>query len=142
MKSNKEILSSILKTTQMGQIGIRSVMDYAANQNFKKALKSQLREYDEIEREAHAIAAARGWDVAELDPAIKFMSKAYARTNLRISGSDSKIAGMMIQGNTRGMIKGKKNQHHSCRQDPRVAQLSQKLIDCETENIKQMQGYL
>ncbi len=126
----------------MGQIGIRSVMDYAAQDDFKKALRSQLKEYDEIEQEAHAIAAARGWDIEELDPAIKFMSKAYARTNLKFSGSDSKIAGMMIQGNTRGMIKGTKNQHHSCRQDPRVAQLSQKLIDCETQNIHQMRGYL
>ena len=142
MKSNKEILSSILKTTQMGQIGIRSVMDFAGKDEFKKALKSQLREYDQIEQEAHAIASARGWDITELDPAIKFMSKAYARTHLRISGSDSKIAAMMIQGNTRGMIKSTKNQHHSARQDPRVAQLSQKLIDCETQNIKQMQGYL
>lgn len=142
MKSNKEILSSILKTTQMGQIGIRSVMDYAKHQDFKKALSSQLKEYDEIEQEAHAIAAARGWEINELDPAIKFMSKAYARSNLMISGSDSKIAGMMIQGNTRGMIKGTKNQHHSCRLDPRVAQLSQKLINCETQNIRQMRGYL
>lgn len=143
MKSNKEILSSILKTTQMGQVGIRSVMDFAVRNDFKNALKSQLKEYDEIEREAHAIAAARGWEVSELDPTIKFMSKAYARANLRISGSDSKIAAMMIQGNTRGMIKGTKNQHHSTsRQDPRVSQLSQKLINCETQNIHQMQGYL
>lgn len=142
MKSNKEILSSILKTTQMGQIGIRSVMDYAVHQDFKRALRSQLKEYDEIEREAHAIASVRGWEVAELDPAIKIMSKAYTKANLKISGNDSKIAAMMIQGNTRGMIKTTKNQHHSCRQDPRVAQLSQKLLDRETENIRQMQGYL
>ena len=142
MKSNKEILSSILKTTQMGQVGIRSVMDFAARDDFKSALRSQLKEYDEIEQEAHAIAAARGWDVAELDPAVKFMSKAYARANLRMKHSDSKIAAMMIQGNTRGMIKGTKNQHHSSKQDTRVAHLSQKLINCETQNIHQMQGYL
>lgn len=142
MKSNKEILSSILKTTQMGQIGIRSVMDFAVNQDFKRALRSQLKEYDEIEREAHAIASARGWEVAELDPAVKFMSKAYARANLMLSGNDAKIAAMMIEGSTKGMIKGKKNQHHSCRQDPRIARLSQKLLDRETENIRQMQGYL
>ena len=126
----------------MGQVGIRSVMDFAVRNDFKNALKSQLKEYDEIEREAHAIAAARGWDVAELDPTVKFMSKAYARANLRISGSDSKIAAMMIQGNTRGMIKGLKNLHRYNKSDQQVSALSQRLLDCETQNIRQMQGYV
>ena len=126
----------------MGQVGIRSVMDFAARDDFKSALRSQLKEYDEIEQEAHAIAAARGWDVAELDPAVKFMSKAYARANLRMKHSDSKIAAMMIQGNTRGMIIGLKDQHRYTKADNDIKSLSQKLLDCEHVNIQQMQGYL
>ena len=56
--------------------------------------------------------------------------------------TDSKIAGMMIQGNTRGMIKGLKNIHQFGGQDEQIHILSQKLLDCETANIRQMQGYL
>ena len=40
MKTNEEILSSILKTTQMGQVGIRSVQDKAVGTGLQKALVS------------------------------------------------------------------------------------------------------
>ena len=44
MKNNKELLSSVLKTTQMGQVGIRSVLDTTMRPGLRKALESQLRE--------------------------------------------------------------------------------------------------
>ncbi len=142
MQNAKEILSSMLKTTQMGQVGIRSVMQYAARSDLKKALASQLKEYDEIEREVYAIASSRGFDVKELDPMAKMMSKAYAHANLSFGNVDSKIAAMMIQGNTRGMIKGLKSQHHKLKEDAGVSTLLQKLLDCEKANIQQMQGFV
>ena len=142
MKTNKEVLSSILKTTQMGQVGIRSVMPYAVRQDLKKELQSQLREYDMIESEAHAIATARGWELKELDPASKAMSKMCAKAKLATGNVDSKIAAMMINGNTRGMIKSLKNQHHAKNEDSTISALSKKLIETENVNAKQMQGYV
>ncbi len=142
MKTNKEILSSIVKTAQMGQVGIRSVMDYARSTNLRKALHSQLQEYDMIEQEAQQIASMRGWDIQELDPAAKLMSKAYSRANLMVGNVDSRIAAMMINGNTRGLIKGIKNQHHGNQSDLRVRKLSDRLLSYETANIRQMQEYL
>ncbi len=142
MKNNKDILASILKTTQMGQVGIRAVLPYAVKQELKQALTSQKQEYDTIEREAHSLAQSRGWELNELDPAAKLMSKACAHGNLMVGRTDSKIAAMMINGNTRGMIKGLKNLHHSPGADPAIAALGQKLLDCEADNIKQMQNYV
>ena len=142
MKNSKEILSSVLKTTQMGQLGIRSVLDTSMRPGLRKALESQLREYDSIETEAHSIATQRGWEVAELDPAVRFMTDMMTRMKLNGRNSDSKIAGMMIEGNTKGMIKGLKNLHQFAGQDEKINILSQKLLDCETANIRQMQGFL
>lgn len=142
MKESKDILSSILKTTQMGQIGIRSVLDTTMRPTLRKALESQLQEYDTIESEAHSIASSRGWEVAELDPVVRKMADMTTRMKLTGGNSDSKIAGMMIQGNTRGMIKGLKNLHQFNKQDLQVRTLSQRLLDCENANIRQMQGFL
>lgn len=142
MKSNTEVLSSILKTTQMGQIGIRSVLDTTMKPDLRGALESQLREYDLIESEAHAIASQRGWEVREIDPGIRFMSEMMTRFKLSMGGADSKIADMMIQGNTRGMVKSLKDLHRYSGQDQQVSILAQKLLDCETANIRQMQPYL
>ena len=38
MKTSQEILSSVLKTTQMGQVGIRSVLDTTLNPELRQAL--------------------------------------------------------------------------------------------------------
>ena len=142
MKTSQEMLSSVLKTTQMGQIGIRSVQDKAVRQGLRRALESQLQEYDSIESEAHCIASSRGWEVPELDPVVRTMADMMNRVQLTGGNTNSKIAGMMIQGNTRGMIKGLKNLHQFNKQDFQVKALSQTLLDCETANIRQMQGFL
>ena len=142
MKGSKEILSSLLKTTQMGQIGIRSVLDTSMRPALRKALESQLQEYDSIETEAHTIASQRGWELEELDPGVRMMTDMMTRMRLHGRNTDSKIAGMMIQGNTKGMIKGLKNIHQFANQDSQVQILSQKLLDCETAHIRQMQQFL
>ena len=142
MKNSKQLLSSLLKTTQMGQIGIRSVLDTSMRPSLRKALESQLAEYDAIETEAHSIASQRGWELAELDPAVRAMSNMMTRMKLTGHNADSKIADMMIQGNTKGMVKGLKDIHQFAKQDGPVCDLSHKLLDTETANIRQMQNFL
>ena len=142
MKDSKEVLSSILKTTQMGQIGIRSVQNAAVRPEMKQALSDQLKEYDAIETQAHAVAEERGWRVEELDPGVRKMAEMMARARLQGRNKDSKIAAMMKKGHTRGIIKGLKNAHRYHVRDARITALSQKLIDCENENIKQMENFL
>ena len=142
MKNSQQILSSVLKTTQMGQIGIRSVLDTRMRPGLRRALEQQLREYDQIETEAHTLAAQRGWELKDLDPALRMMSNMVTRMKLSAGGTESKIADMMIQGNTKGMIKGLRNMHQFPREDSRITALSQKLLDTETANIRQMQAFL
>ena len=142
MKGSKDILSSILKTTQMGQIGIRSILNEPLRASLRTELKSQLQEYDAIEQEAHGIARSRGWELKELDPAIKGMTNMMTRTRLSFGDLDSKAAAMMIQGNTRGIIKGFKNLNQFPPSDQQVAELAQKLIDIEETNNRQLQGFL
>ena len=142
MKNSKEILSSVVKTAQMGQTGIRSVLDTSMRPSLRKALESQLREYDSIETEAHTIASQRGWELKELDPGVRMMTDMMTRMKLHGRNTDSKIADMMIQGTTRGMVKGLKNLHQFPSSDSQVQMVSQKLLDCDTAKIRQMQGYL
>ena len=142
MKGSKNILSSIIQTAQMGQIGIRSVLNAPLRSNLKDALRSQLREYDIIEREALELATSRGWSLKELNPAIKHMTNMMTKTRLSTGNRTSKAAAMMIQGNMKGIIKGYKNLNQFATPDERITVLARKLIDCEKENIQQMQGYL
>ena len=142
MKGSKDVLSSIIKTTQMGQIGIRSVLNAPLRSGMKEALRSQLREYDTIERQALTLASARGIEPEQLYPAIKYMTNMMTKTRLRFGDVSSKAAAMMIQGNTKGVIKGYKNLNQFYEPDEEVTALSKKLLACEQANIKQMQGFL
>ena len=110
MKGSKDLLSSILKTTQAGQTGIRSIMNRPLNENLKAALHSGMR-------------------IGEI-------------CALRFGDIDSKAASMMVTGNTRGIIKGYKNLNQYNNSDAAVGALARKLLDCEKENIQQMQGFL
>ncbi len=142
MKNDRQMLNSILTTTQIGQLSIQKVLDLSMRPGLRKALQSQLREYDSIESEAHALASQRGWELQEIQPGKRLITGIMTHMKLSHGNSDSKIAGMMIQGNTRGMILGLKNLHQYQQQDAHVSALSQRLLDCETANIRQMQTFL
>lgn len=142
MKTNKQMLSSILKTTQLSQMEIRSILDTSMRPGLRKALEGQLLEYNTIENEAHSIASARGWELPEVQPARKFLSDMSTHIRLTHGNTDSKIAGLLIQNNTNDMIRGLKNVHQYNRQDSQVSTLCQKLLDCETANIRQLQNFL
>ena len=142
MKGSKDILSSILKTTQMGQIGIRSILNEPLQPSLRTELRNELREYNAIEQEAHGIARERGWKPKELNPAIKGMTHMMTHTRLSYGELDSKAAAMMIRGNTRGIIKGFKNLNQFPPSDRQVSALAQRLIDIEEANNHQLQGFL
>ena len=142
MKDSKDVLSSIVKTAQMGQIGIRSVLNAPIRANLKTALRSQLREYDSIEREGLELAKARGWNIKQQDPGIQRMTNMITKVRLSYGNASSKAAAMMIQGSTKGIIKGYKNLNQFAVPDERITILSRKLLDCEQANIQQLQGYL
>ena len=142
MKGSKDVLSSVIKTTQMGQIGIRSVLNMPLRASLQDALRSQLQEYNKIEQEALALAKARGWELKQQNRSIQYMTNMMTKTRLRFGNVSSKAAAMMIQGNTKGVIKGYKNLNQFFEPDEEVTALSKKLLACEQANIKQMQGFL
>lgn len=142
VKNDRQMLSSILKTTQTGQISIQKVLDTSMRPGLRKALQSQLQEYNSIESDAYAMASQRGWELRDLQPGKRFAVEITAKMKLSRGNPDSKIADMMIQQNTQGMILVLKNLHQFQQQDSQVSALSQRLLDCETANIRQLQVFL
>ena len=142
MKKSQQLLSDMLKTIQISQVEIRSVLDTPMPSSLRSTLETQLKEYDAMETEAYTIALQRGWELPEVDPGRRFLKDRITRMKLNVRNPDSRIADLLIRGNTDGMIRGLKNLHQLQTQDRQVRILSQKLLDCETANIRQMQGFL
>ena len=132
----------MIQTVQMGRSGIKAVMPCAVRAAMHQALQCQEKEYSSIEREAKDLAKRKGYQLKDVPSLITGMSAMSARGRLMWGDRDSKIAGMMIQGNTRGMIQSLKNMRRCGKPDPTVAELAQKLLDTEIANIRQMEGFL
>lgn len=142
MKTDKDVLSSLIKTVQMGQSGIRCVQDKASNSRLRQTLHDQLEEYDTIEEKAYDLATRRGWLVGALNPSVERMASVMSRMQLLVGEKDSKIAGMLVQGNTKGMIKSLRDLHRNPGGDAQVEALARGLVETEKENIRQASEFL
>lgn len=132
----------MLKTVQMGQTGIRCAMEADLSPELKTAMHSQLREYDELERQILATAAGNGWKLDNVHLGAKSMAKASVKTRLTFGDVDTKTASMMVQGNARGIMQCGKNLYKCDDASSEVTGLVRKLMETETRNILQMQGFL
>ena len=142
MINSQRVLSDIIKTSQMGISGINVVMDRTHQPALRQALKVQRKEYSNIEQQAKLLARQKGYKIDQIRPITRRMSALMSRTQLLVGEPDSKIAGMMIQGNTRGMILSLKNMRRCNQPDAQVAQLAQQLLETEKNNIDSMEGFL
>jgi len=142
MINSQRVLNDVIKTSQMGINGINVVMDKTSEPALRQALKVQRREYSDIEQQAKLLAQRKGYRIDQLRPITRRMGALMSKGQLLVGEPNSKIAGMMIQGNTRGMILSLKNMRRCNQPDPQVAELAQKLLDTEKNNIESMVGFL
>ena len=143
MGNEISMLNSIRRTTQMGCYGIEVVLDETVNRNFRNALREQHKEYEEIFEEADRLLNERGGKVRDINPFTKYGSAVSSVLRVRASADPTaKIAEMMLQGNTRGMIKSLNNSRTMGMLEPKVATLSRRLLQTEQANIDQMKEFL
>lgn len=142
MIDEQTMLLDILRSAQMGQKGITAVIDKAAQPELRMALKTQRKEYAYLEKEALRLAQNKEYRIQQAAPLTYSLTAAMSRGQLLTGDIDSKIAGMMIQGNTRGAIKSLKNLHAGKGVSGAVRELADRMLETEMRNIKQMEDYL
>ena len=142
MINSQRVLNDIIKTSQMGINGINVVMDKTSEPALRQALKVQRQEYSDIEQKAKLLAQRKGYRIDQIKPITRRMGAVMSKSQLLLGERNSKIAGMMIQGNTRGMILSLKNMRRCNDPDPQVAELAQKLLETEKNNIGSMVGFV
>ena len=142
MLTEAELLNDIYRTTEMGSGGIESVLPRSEKGPFRAALEQQLKEYQNICSSAAEMLRARGQEPRGLNPVVKLSAEMAGAFKIMTGHSTSKIAEMMIQGNTMGLTKGLRNLHDYHGKDVRVRELAHKLLATEEANIVQMKKFL
>ena len=142
MLTESELLQSIHQSTNMGREGIQSVLNYAKDDRLRQALEQQLVEYEKLAGASGKMLLERDEKPKETNPVAKASSAAMSAMKLMADPSASKIAEMMIQGNTMGMTHSLRNLNDYPGKDERVRDLASKLLRTEEANIEQMKKFL
>lgn len=142
MLKDTDLLNHIRQTTEMGQDGIDMVMEYADYKPFREALQDQKTEYGKIYRAADTMLRSRGEEPKEISMMAKLSSELSSSMKTMHDHSTSKIAELMIQGNTRGMTKSLQCLDQYNGSDHEVKALAEKLLRTEEANIEQMKPFL
>lgn len=140
--NNQEMLNEIRKATDMGVVGIEAVENRAAQEPLYDALLQQKQEYHELYGQADCMLLSRGGQRKNIPQSAKVFSRMSSAMKLMMGPTDSKIAEMMIEGNTKGMIKSYQNLRTLDQTDPEILTLSRKLLQTELHNIEQMKKFL
>ena len=142
MLRDSEMLEYVHKATEMGRDGIRSVLKHTRPGEFQRALQQQLTEYEKLNKSSANMLKERSQPLSHINPMAKASSQAMSAMQTMYDHSPSKIAEMMIQGNTMGMAKSLKHLHDYTQGDERVQDLATKLLQTEEANIDQMKKFL
>lgn len=139
--NDTEFLNLICKNSEMGKVGIDSVMEYAKDERMREALRVQCKEYDKIYSEAVEMLKSRNAQVKHISPMAKIGSEMTGAMKTLTDHSSAKIAETMIQGSTMGVTKLMKNRGEYDGNDEDILSLSDKLQKTEERNIKTMKGF-
>ncbi len=142
MLSDTEMLQNIYKGVSMGREGILDVLKVAEDEKFRQALLQQLSEYDNLAESARHMLHQRGHTEEELSTMAKLSSQVMTTMKTINDKSPSKIAELMIKGNTMGVTQSIKNINDYQNGDERILDLSNKLLQTEQNNIEQMKQFL
>ena len=127
----------------MGTRSIPQVLSLPQSKAMHRALNSQLEEYKTIARTSEEYAKRRGYDVAEPSAFSQRMSAMMLHMQTMTDRSTSRLAELMIQGNTMGTIQMTKRLNQFLdHADPEITDLGKKLLETEEHNIQQMKSYL
>ena len=143
MTNDVDMLNSIRKATEMGIHGIRTVMEETTDLRLCHELQSQMTEYEKIYDEADNLLKDRGGKEEKVGTMAKLGSSMSAKMKIRMAKNPSaKVAELMLQGNTKGMIKSIHNNRTMGIIDPKVSSLSHRLLQTEQANIDNLKAFL
>lgn len=141
MLPEMELLQYVYKTADMGCEGIHAV-ERKAEDRMKQELQRELSEYVEIRGEADEMIRKRGDTPAGTGMMAKLSSEMMSASQLAMDDSRSKIAEMMIQGTTMGIVKTIRHLNDYDGKDDAARKLAQKLLTTQEKNVETMKSYL
>ena len=136
-----ELLQYIYKTADMGCEGIDAVEKHAEEKMLDE-LKRERVEYEHIRGQADAMIRKNGEEPAGTGMMAKLSTEMMSAGQMMMDDSRSKIAEMMIQGTTMGIVKTIRHLSDYEGDDEQTKKLGQRLLKTQENNVEKMKAYL
>ena len=139
---NVEFLKKIYKNSKTGTEAISYLKDKIEDKNLLEDIMTQNGEYEEIKAHAETELSKLGEVPKEECPVSKITMWTGVELNTMISKNPDKIAEMMMQGSTRGVIDMARTlKEYDC-VDEKYLKLGEELIALEERSFERMKKFL
>lgn len=145
MDENKEFLTYLYQTVQMGISSTTQLLRLLNNRENKivKLLEDELKEYETALKKTEELMEKKDISTKNIPPIAKISSKLSINMNIAKDNSDSKIADMLIQGSTMGILEiTRKLKKYKTSIDKDISKLAEEINMFQNKNIKKLQKYL
>jgi hypothetical protein len=135
-------VSYIHQNAEMGKDTINQLIGISQDEEYKKMLKSQLKEYKMIYDSTDGKLKELNKESKDINVFSKVTT--YAMVNLKTLGdkSPSHISEMLIQGSTMGIVDLTKKLKEYATADKEVRTIANKLLQLEQNNVEECKKYL
>ena len=137
-----ELLQYVHKTAQMGIKGLEDVEGQIREEPLREAVGRQVAEYRKISNKAGELLRSHGEEPDDVGLMARLSSEVMSKAKTFPDASASKIAEMVIQGNTMGITKMTREMNEADPSDPRVRQLGEELVNTQRRSIESLKKYL
>lgn len=142
MQANEQLLRFIHKNAAMGVGTIPQALSLPQSRAMRQALQDQLQEYRTITAKTQSYAKQRGGHLKGPGTAALAMSSAMLRAQAFWDPSTTKLAEMMIQGSTMGIIEETESLKKHPEADEPIQQIARDMIQFEQDSIERLKQYL
>ena len=136
-----ELLQYIYKTADMGCEGIHAVEKHA-EEKMMTELKRECEEYEHIRGEADQMIRRGGDEPSGTGVMAQMSTEMMSAVQMAMDDSRSKIAEMMIQGTTMGIVKTIRHLKDYEGNDENARKLGERLLKTQENNVEKMKAYL
>jgi len=136
-----ELLQYIYKTADMGCEGIDAVEKHA-EQKLLEELRRERNEYESVRSDADQLIRRAGDEPGGSGMMAKMSADMMTAVEMMMDDSRGKIAEMMIQGTTMGIVKTIRHLKDYEGDDEEARKLGERLLELQEENVEKMKAYL
>ena len=145
MKTNNEILLHIYQSSEMGMEAINNLLNElkCKENKIKNIFEDELKEYEKFYKESLKLLKKDKVELTEKGKMAKIMSKIGIKKEVISDNSDSRIAQMLTQGLTMGVLEiASKIDRYKCNIEKKYLELAKDYKKFQENSIEKLKAYL